>query len=177
MSDSTPSPPSASLVPHHVSRDPPFDGDDKHPLPIVPDASIGGGCATIARKRASLLPPSPFGASGICFPHSWGSMRHISRRILSHSTPDDAVPRVVVRRLPLADRGGDNDDDRDRRRADDVVDDRRGARRDDDARDRPPPSPLGAVRRATMMNVVDNQRRRCTIDGATVGIPSRVVRG
>jgi hypothetical protein len=41
MSDSTPSPPSTSLVPHYVSRDPPFDGDDNHPLPIVPDASIG----------------------------------------------------------------------------------------------------------------------------------------
>jgi hypothetical protein len=41
MSDSMPSPPSTSLVPHHVSRDPPFDGDNNHPLPIILDASIG----------------------------------------------------------------------------------------------------------------------------------------
>jgi superfamily II DNA helicase RecQ len=41
MSDPTPLPPLTSLVPHHVSRDPPFDGDDNHPLPIVLDASIG----------------------------------------------------------------------------------------------------------------------------------------
>jgi superfamily II DNA helicase RecQ len=41
MSNLTPSPPSMSLIPHHVSRDPPFDGDDNHPLPIIPDASIG----------------------------------------------------------------------------------------------------------------------------------------
>jgi superfamily II DNA helicase RecQ len=41
MSNSTPSPPSTSLIPHHVSRDPPFDGDNNHPPPIVPNASIG----------------------------------------------------------------------------------------------------------------------------------------
>ncbi len=41
MSDSTPLPPSTSLVPHHVLWDPPFDGDDNHPLPIIPDTSIG----------------------------------------------------------------------------------------------------------------------------------------
>jgi hypothetical protein len=41
MSDSTPSPPLTSRVPHDISRDHPFDGDDNYPLPIVPDASIG----------------------------------------------------------------------------------------------------------------------------------------
>ncbi len=50
MFDSTPLPPSTSRIPHHVSWDPPFDGDDNHPLPIVPDASIGN--RTTAAKMA-----------------------------------------------------------------------------------------------------------------------------
>jgi hypothetical protein len=36
----SPSPSLLSLVPHDISRDPPFDGDDNHPLPIVPDVLI-----------------------------------------------------------------------------------------------------------------------------------------
>ncbi len=53
MSDSTPSPPSMSLVPHHVSRDPPFDGDDNHPLPIIPDASIGDWTTAATKAGAA----------------------------------------------------------------------------------------------------------------------------
>jgi hypothetical protein len=41
MADSTPLPSLLSLIPHDVSRDPPFDGNNNHPIPIVPDASIG----------------------------------------------------------------------------------------------------------------------------------------
>jgi hypothetical protein len=48
MADPTPLPPSLSLVPHDVSQDPPFDRNDNHPLPIVPEASIAAGATTIA---------------------------------------------------------------------------------------------------------------------------------
>jgi hypothetical protein len=42
MADSTPLPSLLSLVPHDVSRDPPFIRNNNHPLlPIVLDASIG----------------------------------------------------------------------------------------------------------------------------------------
>ncbi len=63
MSDLTPLPPSTSRVPHDVSRDHPFNGDDNHPLPIVPDASIGdrmtaattAGAATAGRCNNNRL--------------------------------------------------------------------------------------------------------------------------
>jgi superfamily II DNA helicase RecQ len=41
MANSTPLPSSLSLVPHNISQDPPFDGNDNHPLPIVPNTNFG----------------------------------------------------------------------------------------------------------------------------------------
>jgi hypothetical protein len=83
MSDSTPSPPSTSLVPHHVSRDHPFDGDDNHPLPIVPDASTGdrttaamtagavtaGGCDDERLKACIVDASKPLPCSPSLVPH------------------------------------------------------------------------------------------------------------
>ena len=91
MSDSTPLPPLTSLIPHHVSRDPPFDGDDNHPLPIVPDASIGGGCGN-DRLKACIVAASE---------SVWGN-RDVSRDPPFNG--DDNRPLPIVLDASIGDR-------------------------------------------------------------------------
>ncbi len=83
MSNSTPLPPLTSLIPHHISQDPPFDGDNNHPLPIVPDTSIGnrtmaattagaataGGCKDDCLKACIVDASKPLPCSPSLIPH------------------------------------------------------------------------------------------------------------
>jgi hypothetical protein len=65
MADSTPLPSLLSLVPHDVSQDPPFDGNNNHPLPIIPDAFIGDRtmAATMAVMTAATTAATTAGAA------------------------------------------------------------------------------------------------------------------
>ncbi len=72
MADLTPSPPSLSLVPHDVSQAPPFDGNDNHPLPIIPDASIGGGCNDDRLKACIVAASESLWGVGDMFPAQLG---------------------------------------------------------------------------------------------------------
>jgi hypothetical protein len=45
MTNPTPPPRSPNLVPHAVTQDSPLDGNNIHPLPLIPDASVTDGTA------------------------------------------------------------------------------------------------------------------------------------
>jgi hypothetical protein len=96
---SNPPPRSPDLIPHEVSQDPPFDGNDNHPLPIVPDAIFGdqttaGAAATITvfgcnddRLKACIACRDRGGRGGRVRGHA-GVLRHVDgERRLEASVP------------------------------------------------------------------------------------------
>jgi hypothetical protein len=72
MADLMPSPPLLSLIPHDISQDPPFNGNNNHPLPIVPEASIGGGCNDDHLKVCIVAASESLWGVGDMFPAQLG---------------------------------------------------------------------------------------------------------